>query len=135
MGLAPHGSVGVLLDDCFAAAVDAIVEERGGPAWIRRDFDRLWDAVASQAMDRTREVLRLVGVALTNAAEVDRRLTGRARALLPALADMKAQTGRLVHPGFVAEAGMAALRHYPRYYAAIGLRLDKPAATLGGTQS
>ncbi|MGH3508028.1 MAG: ATP-dependent RNA helicase HrpA [Nocardioidaceae bacterium] len=126
LGLAPHGSIGVLLEDCFAAAVDAIVEERGGPAWIRWDFDRLRDAVASQAMDRTREVLRLVGVALTAAAEVDRRLTGRAElALLPALADMKTQAGRLVHPGFVAEAGMAALRHYPRYYAAIGLRLDK----------
>ena len=39
----------------------------------------------------------------------DKALSGRAEmATLPALTDMKAQVGRLVHDGFVGEAGLAA---------------------------
>jgi ATP-dependent helicase HrpA len=132
LGLAPHAGIGALLDDCFAAAVDSIVADHGGPAWSRPDFERLRAVTAAQIVDRTREVLRLVAAALSAAAEVDRRLSGRAElALLPALADMKAQAGRLVYPGFVADAGLDALRHYPRYYAAIGLRLDRLPADPG----
>ena len=41
---------------------------------------------------------------------------------LPALADMKAQLSRLVHPGFVAEAGPEQLRRYPTYLAALQQR-------------
>jgi ATP-dependent RNA helicase HrpA len=33
----------------------------------------------------------------------------------------------LVYPGFVADAGLAALRHYPRYFAALHHRLDSLA--------
>ena len=45
-----------------------------------------------------------------------RLLSGRAElALLPALSDLKGQWERLFPDGFVAEAGVAALRHYPRY--------------------
>jgi ATP-dependent helicase HrpA len=38
---------------------------------------------------------------------------------LPALTDMKAQVGRLMAAGFLAEAGTAQLREYPRYLAAV----------------
>ena len=43
-------------------------------------------------------------------------------ALLPALADMKAQLERLVHAGFVGEAGPEQLRRYPTYLTALSLR-------------
>ena len=36
-------------------------------------------------------------------------------AMLPALTDMKAQLDRLVHDGFVGEAGPGQLRRYPTY--------------------
>ena len=65
---------------------------------------------------------------LVDAYQVDRRLSGRADlALLPALADMKSQWAGLIHPGFVADAGRAALQHYRRYFAAMMERLDKLA--------
>ena len=35
--------------------------------------------------------------------------------MLPAMTDLRAQLARLVHPGFIAEAGPSALREYPRY--------------------
>jgi ATP-dependent helicase HrpA len=55
----------------------------------------------------------------------DRLLSGRAEmALLPALSDMQAQLGRLVHAGFVGEAGARWLRRYPVYLAAIRRRRE-----------
>ena len=45
--------------------------------------------------------------------------------MLPALADMKAQVGRLVHPGFVSDVGAAQLRQLPRYLAAVRTRHER----------
>jgi ATP-dependent helicase HrpA len=132
LGLNPHGSIPALLEDCFAAAVDELVDSSGGPAWTRDEFERLRAVVDDQALPRTRQVLGLVQRALAASAAAERRLSGRAPLpLLPALADMKAQAARLVHPGFVSEAGAEALRHYPRYFAAIEQRLDKLEADPG----
>ncbi len=53
----------------------------------------------------------------------DRLLGGRAdMTMLPALTDMKAQLGRLVDDGFVAEAGPAQLARYPVYLRALSER-------------
>jgi ATP-dependent helicase HrpA len=51
--------------------------------------------------------------------------------MLPALADMKAQVGRLVHRGFVAEVGAAQLRQLPRYLAAVRARRERLPAEVG----
>ena len=57
---------------------------------------------------------------------VDKALHGRVEmALLPAMTDLRAQLGRLVAPGFVAEAGAEALRHYPRYLRAMTARVER----------
>ena len=126
LGLNPHGSVTKLLEDCYACAVDSIVAESGGPAWDRAGHELLVDKVRSQGRLRTAQVVDLVRPVLVAAADVDRRLSGRAALeLLPALTDMKAQLSRLVYPGFVAESGLDALRALPRYLAALSYRLDK----------
>jgi len=125
LGLVPNSTVSALLQDCFEAVVDAIVEAAGGPAWDRASYDVLRSRVAAQATELMHRVVRLAIDALVAAQEVDRRLSGRAElAMLPALTDMKDQWGRLMQPGFVAHAGLEHLRHYPRYFAAMGLRLD-----------
>ena len=52
--------------------------------------------------------------------EADKLLSGRAEmTMLPALSDMKAQLARLVHAGFVSEAGAEQLRRLPVYLAAL----------------
>jgi ATP-dependent helicase HrpA len=48
-------------------------------------------------------------------------------AMLPAMTDLRGQLGRLVFPGFVAEAGAPALRDYPRYLRAMAARIDRLA--------
>jgi ATP-dependent helicase HrpA len=57
---------------------------------------------------------------------VDRTLSGRAElATLPSLTDMRDQLARLVHPGFVGEAGLDRLRRYPTYLTALELRRQR----------
>jgi ATP-dependent helicase HrpA len=61
----------------------------------------------------------------------ERVLTGSVDlALLPAMTDMRAQVGRLVTRGFVADAGADRLRQLPRYLAAVRVRHDKLATGL-----
>ncbi len=126
LGLAPHRTTQALLEDVYAAAVDAIIEQAGGVVWDRSGFEALVDAVRREGESRSRQVLELVVTVLPDAHAVMRSLSGRADlALLPALADLKGQWERLIHEGFVAEAGVEALRHYSRYLAAMTARIDK----------
>jgi ATP-dependent helicase HrpA len=126
LGLAgsPYGSVAELLVDTRAAAVGGLVD---GGTHVRSeaDFDTLVGRARTSAgpalVDLLGEVLRV----LDGWRSVDRLLSGRAEmALLPALADMKAQLVRLVHPGFLSEAGPEQLRRYPTYLRALTLRRE-----------
>ena len=45
--------------------------------------------------------------------------------MLPALTDLRAQLGRLVHAGFVAEAGATQLRRFPTYLTAMEQRRER----------
>jgi ATP-dependent helicase HrpA len=128
---APYPSVAELLEDCAAAAVDALVDEHG-PVWDEAGFDALAALVGPQLPERTRLVVQDVIRTLTEWRDVDRLLSGSADLqMLPALADMKAQVGRLVHRGFVADVGADQVRHLPRYLAAVRTRREKLAAGVG----
>ena len=72
------------------------------------------------------EKIRTVTTVLARWREVDRTLSGRAElATLPSMTDMRDQLARLVHRGFVAEAGPDRLRRYPTWLAAIRLRRER----------
>ncbi len=133
LGLAgsPYPSTAALLEDCVAAAVDALVE-RHGTAWDEPGFDALAAEVGSGLAGATRGVLHDALRVLVEWRDVDRMLSGSAElALLPALSDMKAQVGRLVHRGFVGEVGAAQLRELPRYLAAVRTRRERLPAQIG----
>ncbi len=118
----PYPSVAALVDDCVLAALGELVEEAGEV----RDadaFDRLREVAAAQVEERARGVLALVLRILGDWREVEREVHGRVdMALLPSMSDLRDHLARLLSPGFVAEAGTAALRHHPRYLAAIAER-------------
>ena len=127
LGLAgsPYPSISVLLDDSVAAAVDALVE-RHGQTWEAAAFDRLSKSVRADLPDTTRAVVHEVLRVLAEWRDVDRLLSGSAEmAMLPALADMTAQVGRLVYRGFVSDVGAGQLRHLPRYLAAVRTRRER----------
>ena len=127
LGLAgsPYPSVAELLEDCRAAVVGAVVDAR--PAV--RD-ETAYAAVRTEAGRDLEAHLRAVMADLVRVLDGWRRaekaLGGRAEMLLlPALTDMRAQLDRLVHRGFVGEAGVAQLRRYPTYLAALEQRRAK----------
>ncbi|QNN52428.1 ATP-dependent RNA helicase HrpA [Nocardioides mesophilus] len=127
----PYPSVADLLEDCVAAAVDDLVERHGGPVWDEASFGRLAGEVRGDLADTTRVVLHDVVRVLAAWREVDKTLSGSVDlSLLSAVADMKAQVGRLVHRGFVSEAGTTQLRQLPRYLAAVADR--RARLTTGG---
>jgi ATP-dependent helicase HrpA len=117
-----------LADDCVAAAADRLLTSRGGPAWDEDGYRRLEEAardrlvpLAVAAAGHAGEIAETVG-GLTGRLD---RLAAGAPVLAPAVADMRAQLRRLVHPGFVTETGLARLPDLVRYVEAVRVRLDK----------
>jgi len=130
LGLAgsPYPSVADLVEDCRAAVVrDAV--DAAPPVRDRAAYDALLADLARGLDGAVRDVVALVIRVLDAWRAADRVLGGRADlAMLPALTDMKGQLGRLVHHGFVAEAGTEQLRRYPIYLRALAdrrARLDE----------
>lgn len=122
----PHGTARALLDDCMACAIDAIVEQAGGPAWDEKAFRELTDATRAALPEELTDVMATVARILSAARVVDKKLRGtNALALLPALADIRGQLSGLVYAGFVASTGRRRLPDLVRYLQAVERRLDK----------
>jgi len=130
---APHGSVRAVLEDATLAAVDALVADAGGPAWDEVEWKRLRDHVAGHLAERTLKVVEDTARVLDAEREVGRRLEGlRAPAFQPAARDVAAQSGRLVHRGFITAHGAARLADVDRYLRAAAVRLDRLPDNLAG---
>jgi ATP-dependent helicase HrpA len=129
LGHNPHGSIPALLDDCLAAAVDAIVAERLPPDTVVRtpeQFAEVLAAVRTHAGTRVLHVVEDVEPVLTLAAQVRADLDRpRPTTMAPTVADARAQLDSLVRPGFVAATGVERLRHLRRYLTALQVRLAR----------
>jgi ATP-dependent helicase HrpA len=89
-------------------------------------FAALRNAAVADHEAHLRAVLADVLTVLAAWRRADKALSGRAdMPMLPALSDMKAQLARLVHRGFVGEAGTTQLRRYPTYLAGIEHRRQR----------
>ncbi|WP_404393054.1 ATP-dependent RNA helicase HrpA [Humibacillus xanthopallidus] len=139
LGHNPHGSVPALLDDCLAAAIDAIrddavIDRADHAVRTREDFEWALSAVRAHTTAKVVQVVGLVEpilakhLALTNRlADLDRSSSA---AIRPMLADVRAQLRELVRPGFVADTGLRRLPDLDRYLRAIAHRIDKAPANL-----
>ncbi len=128
----PYPTVAALLEDCVLVAVESLLDRHGGVVWNEEDFATLRGRVVPGVEQAAREVLDEVRRVLTTWRDVDRALSGSVDIrLLPAMADMRAQVGRLVGRGFVADTGPVQLRHLPRYLAAVGVRRERLAEASG----
>jgi ATP-dependent helicase HrpA len=128
----PHGSVPALFSDCVNCAVDGLIGEAGGPAWDADGFSRIVEHVRPRLHAATYDVLTWAEDILRGAHDARMRLDGlRSPALAPAVADIHAQLGRLIGPGFLAAAGTARLPALARYVKAVGRRLDKLSENAG----
>lgn len=127
LGLAgsPYPSVAELLEDSRAAVVGTLVDSRP----VVRDeaaFEALRTLAGQEQEAHLRALLADVIGVLDAWRQVEKALSGRAdMTMLPALSDMKAQLGRLVHRGFIGEAGATQLRRYPAYLTALRHRRER----------
>jgi len=133
LGLAgsPYPSVAALVEDCRRAVVLAAVDA-ADPVRDEAAYDALRASIRVE--ESLPELVAQVNRVLDAWRAADRLLGGRAdMTMLPALTDMKAQLGRLVHDGFVAEAGPTQLARYPTYLRALSdrrFRLDEGAGAV-----
>jgi ATP-dependent helicase HrpA len=128
----PHGGVAALFADCVNCAADGLIADAGGPAWDAASFARLADAVRPRLHAATAEVVTWAEEILRAAHAAEVRLGElRSPLLESAAADIRAQLGGLVYPGFLADAGTARLSALTRYLRAVERRLDKLADNPG----
>jgi ATP-dependent helicase HrpA len=121
----PYPTVAELVEDTRRAvvldAVDARPAVRDAAA-----YDALLADLRGDLEPRMHDLLGRVTMVLGRWREVDRALSGRAElATLPSMTDMRDQLARLVHRGFVSEAGSAQLQRYPTWLAAIAQRRQR----------
>ncbi len=127
LGLAasPYPHVRSLIEDCVVAAAGDLVDSRPGV----RDPSAFAELVEEARIELPAAAAAVLDQVLRVLAEwrpVEKSLHGRVEmSALPAMADLRAQLARLVHPGFVSEAGVAVLREYPRYLRAMALRVER----------
>jgi ATP-dependent helicase HrpA len=125
----PYPSVAELLDDCVLAALELLMDRHGGPAWDEQGFEALSARIRPELPSAAEGVLADAVRVLEGWRESDRLLSGSVDLmLLPAMTDMRAQVGRLVQRGFVADVGADQLRHLPRYLSGVRMRHEKLAA-------
>ncbi|MFD2189546.1 ATP-dependent RNA helicase HrpA [Pistricoccus aurantiacus] len=127
------GSKAQLVDDF----VEAIFLQ--GTAWdplprSPQDFDVRLKETSDRLLPLGEQRLDQLEQALKGHLEVTKRLKGNLSfALALVYSDIKAQMQRLVHPGFIGEAGDW-LEHYPRYMEAALIRLEKAPRERGRDQ-
>jgi ATP-dependent helicase HrpA len=118
----PYPSARDLVVDCVLAALGELVD-LAGPVRDENAFVALRVQASRELPERATGVLQQVTRVLADWREVDRLLHGRVEmSVLASMNDMRQHLARLVGPGFVADAGAAALRNYPRYLAALAER-------------
>lgn len=131
LATAPHGSVPALLEDCLAAAVDAIsAESVPGEVRTAQEYAAALSAVRAHVAARVLAAVQQVGPLLALAEQVRARLTAIEQgsggaALRATTADVRAQLDSLVRPGFVADTGLDRLPAFERYLRGMLLRLER----------
>ncbi len=134
LAASPYASAKALIEDCRAAAADALIRTVAPTGVVRNaeDFARVRDAVSAGIVDALFAAVSLTARILLAARDVDRALRGQnAMTLLAALGDVRGQVAGLIYPGFVLRTGTARLAQLPRYLEGARLRLEELAATPG----
>nr|WP_245553625.1 ATP-dependent RNA helicase HrpA [Demetria terragena] len=132
LGSYPHGSMQDLLDDCLAAAVDAVVAQMPqGEVRTPEAFDEALRLVKQQVAPRVIDVVDALVPVLNHSREVVLRLERMVQASVADLRDeVREQHRTLIYPGFVAGTGAGRLRDLDRYLRAMVERLDKAPTDL-----
>jgi ATP-dependent helicase HrpA len=128
LATSPYRDVRALFDDALAAVIDARLRARvsDGLLWSRAEFEQVRADVSAHVVDDLFGAVALTARVLTAARGADAAIRGASSmALLSPLTDARTQLDALVHPGFVATAGLDRLRRVPVYLEGITHRVRK----------
>jgi ATP-dependent helicase HrpA len=128
LATSPYQNVNALFDDCAVACIDAGVRARrpDGILWTRAEFEATRLEVSAGLVESLIATVATVSSILGAARDADRTLrAATSMSLVASLADAREQLAGLVFPGFISSAGLAQLRHLPRYLRGITARIEK----------
>lgn len=133
LAASPYPSVQALLDDLvLAIAEDTLARETSGLVLTRSEFERIRDALNARVVDELFTQAQLLATTMKAWREAEAALKEANHiSVLPSLADARSQIEQLIRPGFVRDAGLERLRHYPRYLRALTARLEKLRSNAG----
>ena len=122
--LARDMTLAPLKDEVIRAALDRTFLADSLPM-KQSDFARRVDAGRSRFTLIAQEIARLAGTILAERQALEKKLATAERTFAHAAADIRAQLGRLLAPGWLARTPWDRLQHVPRYLKAAALRLEK----------
>src|SRR5579875_3266951 len=134
----PHGTLDAAIEDAVNAALDALIESGGGPAWGAEEFTALREHVRGEIRPTTLEALRALAQILDAARTVREQLDQLPATSVfgPAREDVARQLGRLVYPGMLTATGIPRLADVERYLHSAARRLERlPSHLLADSQS
>ena len=126
----PHGNVAGLVADATEAAVDALLDWAGGPAWTPDAFGRLRDRMLPQLFPAAMEIVLAALKVLRSAHTATMAIEAAAGAAganrwAAQVTDLRQTLRRLVGPGFLTATGAGHLPDLLRWLEALTLRAER----------
>jgi ATP-dependent helicase HrpA len=130
LAVTPYGTVGSLVADATEAAIDALLDWAGAPAWTPAAFEAVAAKLRPQLTKAVRDVVVAAEQALRAAdgaaRAVEHAASGVAGSAIADLrADMRAQLSGSLAPGFITRTGAAALPDLTRQLQALQVRAER----------
>jgi ATP-dependent helicase HrpA len=126
LSTAPQGSFDGVIADASTAAIDALLDWAGGPAWDRVAFAALAGKVARHLDKAVLDVVVAGTTALRSAHRAQAAINAVTGSQLVAqIADMKLELAAMVGPGFLTSTTAAGLPDLDRYLQALALRAER----------
>jgi len=133
LAVTPYGTVGALVADATEAAIDALLDWAGGPAWTAEAFAALRTKIGPHLNKAVRDVMvageHVLRAGQSAAQVIDAAASGPAAgSMTDLLADMRAQLDAALAPGFITRTGAAGLPDLARQLQALTVRAERVVA-------
>src|SRR5690606_6111440 len=119
LSTAPHGSLPAVVADAADAAIDALLEWAGGPAWDAESFGALTARISAHLDRAVADILAATAVVLKAGAEADAAIAAVADAAPALAAELRAERDRYLSPGFITAVTARHLPDVARYLQAL----------------
>ncbi len=129
LAVTPYGTSDQLIADGTLAAIDALLDWAGGPAWTATAFEKLRIKMAPHLDRAATDVMLATAKALEAAHQVSAELVDKGGSTQAAsIIDVKTQLVWLLPHGFISRSGAGRLPDLLRYLQALKIRVSRLAA-------